>query len=100
MSADNQVALAQEEDNQLTEYNSNLPVTENRIEEVFQQLDVEQAGTVRFEEAVDFYLSLEHFGLEPTQEDAEKYVGKFAATLPGALTYDEFSCFILSIARW
>eukprot|EP00796_Vickermania_ingenoplastis_P008169 gene8169-5698_t len=99
MSQENQVALPAEE-NQVADYNSNLPVTENRIEEVFNQLDVENAGVVRFEEAVDFYLSLEHFGLEPTKEDAEQFISRFAATTPGALTYDEFACFILSIAQW
>lgn len=99
MSEENQVAIASENQD-VTVYNSNLPVTEGKIEEIFHQLDVENASVVRFQEAVEFYLSLEQFGLEQNEKDATEYVSKFASTNVDSLTYDEFACFILSIARW
>lgn len=97
---ENQVAVVEAPSSELVQYNSNIPATEERIREIFTQLDVENAGAVRFQEAVEFYLALEHFGLNPTEEDAVKYISKYATTLPEALTYDEFSCVLLSIAQW
>lgn len=77
-----------------------LPVTDNRIQELFDNLDTEHTGVVGFEAVKQFYLGLEHYGLEPSDREAEELVQKYASTYSDALTYDEFSCLVLSLAQW
>ncbi|CAD2212890.1 hypothetical protein AGDE_00705 [Angomonas deanei] len=77
-----------------------LPVTDNRIRELFNSLDVGQRGVVSVESVKDFYLGIEHFGLIPSDAEAERKVRKYVSTHPDSLTYDEFACFVLEIARW
>ncbi|CCW69266.1 unnamed protein product [Phytomonas sp. Hart1] len=77
-----------------------LPVTENRIQEIFDALDVEHSGTVSIDVVKDFYTSLEHYGLELTEKEVDALVRKYANTKDDSLTYDEFACFILNLTQW
>ncbi|EPY23937.1 hypothetical protein STCU_00591 [Strigomonas culicis] len=77
-----------------------LPVTDNRIQELFETLDEDQSGTLPVQKVKTFYMNMEHYGLDPTDVEAEKKIRKYANTFPDALTYDEFACFVLSIAQW
>lgn len=84
----------------LVEFNSNIPMNERRLEQLYGQLDPEYTGYIPIEVAAEFYLSLEHFGLDPTYEEALQYIEKYATSTPGAMTEEEFGCFAWSIARW
>lgn len=77
-----------------------LPVTDNRIQDLFDSLDVDHSGTVPVEVVKKFYLSLEHYGVSPTEKEVDEKVRKYAMTSEDALTYDEFACFALSLAQW
>lgn len=77
-----------------------LPVTDSRIQAVFDSLDMEHNGTVSVDAAKQFYSSLEHFGLNPSDEEVDRLVRRYAQTSPECLIYDEFSCFVLSLAQW
>lgn len=77
-----------------------IPVTDNRIQDLFDTLDKDHTGTVSVEDAKAFYHSLEHYGLEPSNSDVDAAVRKFSTTKEDSLTYDEFSCFVLSLAQW
>lgn len=86
--------------NAMVEFNSNISMNDKRIMDLYSQLDVDRVGYIPVEIAAEFYLSLEHFGLDPTFEGALQCVEKFSTTSPGVLTQDEFACLIWSIARW
>lgn len=77
-----------------------LPITDNRIQEIFESLDTEHTQTVSIESVKDFLESVEHYGLEMSESQTDAYVRKYAHTFPDALTYDEFSCFVLGLAQW
>lgn len=77
-----------------------LPVTDNRIQELFDSLDTEHAGVLHVERVKEFYCSLEHYGVEQSDKEVDALVRKFMSTKDDYLTYDEFSCFVLSLAQW
>jgi len=77
-----------------------LPVTDNRIQELFDSLDAEHIGTVSLDSVKAFYMGLEHYGLEPSESEVDELMRKYARTEADSLTYDEFACFVLSLAQW
>ncbi|CCW61152.1 unnamed protein product [Phytomonas sp. EM1] len=77
-----------------------LPVTENRIQEIFDALDEGHAGTVSVDVVKDFYYSLEHYGLELSDKEVDGFVRRFANTHKDSLIFDEFACLILTLAQW
>eukprot|EP00796_Vickermania_ingenoplastis_P008171 gene8171-5700_t len=77
-----------------------LPVTDNRIQELFDSLDSEHTGAVSLDAVKQFYLGLEHYGLEPSDREVDELVRKYATSTPDSLTYDEFACFVLGLAQW
>ncbi|CCW69265.1 unnamed protein product, partial [Phytomonas sp. Hart1] len=77
-----------------------LPVTENRIQEIFDALDVDHSGAASIDVVKDFYTSLEHYGLVMSEKEIDGFVRKFGNTHKEALTFDEFACLILTVAQW
>lgn len=77
-----------------------LPVTDNRIQDLFDSLDTEHTGTVSMDVLKKFYMSLEHYGVNPTEKEVDETIRKYAMTNSDSLTYDEFACFVLSLAQW
>ncbi|AIO02506.1 hypothetical protein LPMP_353700 [Leishmania panamensis] len=77
-----------------------LPVTDNRIQELFDSLDVNHSGAVPVEVVKNFYVGLEHYGLNLSEKEIDETVRKHAATHDDTLTYEEFACFVLSLAQW
>ena len=77
-----------------------FPVTDNRIQDLFDSLDTEHTGTVSMDVLKKFYMSLEHYGVNPTEKEVDETIRKYAMTNSDSLTYDEFACFVLSLAQW
>lgn len=77
-----------------------MPVTDNRIQELFDSLDVEHNGFVGIDRVKDFYKTLEHYGCEPSEQEVDNLVKKYATTKEDALSYDEFACFVLGLVQW
>ncbi|CCW61151.1 unnamed protein product [Phytomonas sp. EM1] len=77
-----------------------LPVTENRIQEIFDEMDEGHTGTVSVDAVKEFYCSLEHYGLELSDKEVHTLVSKYSNTKKGFLTYDEFACFLLTLSQW
>lgn len=77
-----------------------LPVTDNRIQDLFDSLDVDHSGTVSVEVVKKFYMGLEHYGVDLSDKEVDETVRKYATTYDDSLTYDEFACFVLGLAQW
>lgn len=77
-----------------------LPVTDNRLRDLFDSIDVDHSGTVSVDAVKTFFNGLEHFGVVFSEKDVEGKVRRYAATYEDALTYDEFACFVLRLAQW
>ncbi|CBZ26215.1 conserved hypothetical protein [Leishmania mexicana MHOM/GT/2001/U1103] len=77
-----------------------LPVTDNRIQDLFDSLDVDHSGAVSVEVVKRFYMGLEHYGVDLSDKELDEMVRKHAATHEESLNYEEFACFVLSLAQW
>jgi Ca2+-binding EF-hand superfamily protein len=76
-----------------------LPVTEPKIRELFDKLDVNGNGLLDFNEVKKFYKSFENYGLEPTDSEIEAQMRKYAKRPDGKLNFDEFTCIVLTLAQ-
>ncbi|KAG5464941.1 hypothetical protein GH5_00397 [Leishmania sp. Ghana 2012 LV757] len=77
-----------------------LPVTDNRIQDLFDSLDVDHTGMVPVEVVKRFYMGLEHYGVDLSDKEIDATVRKYATTHDDSLNYEEFACFVLSLAQW
>lgn len=77
-----------------------IPVSDIRIHELFTALEDNNAGSIPLEVVKRFYDNLEHFGLDLSDWEVENRIAKYSSIVNGALTYEEFSCFILALAQW
>ncbi|CBH17990.1 EF-hand domain pair, putative [Trypanosoma equiperdum] len=76
-----------------------LAITDNKLQELFDSLDVERTGYLPIGEVKKFYKGLEHYGLEPTDAEIESEMKKFAKSDENFMSYDEFCCLMLSFAQ-
>ncbi|KPI85683.1 hypothetical protein ABL78_5263 [Leptomonas seymouri] len=77
-----------------------LPVTDNRLQELFNSLDTEHTGAVSLDVVKGFFNNLEHFGVPFSDKEVDEMVRKHSATKDDSLLYDEFACFMLRITQW
>ncbi|KEG12857.1 hypothetical protein DQ04_01371040 [Trypanosoma grayi] len=76
-----------------------LPITDNKLQELFDSLDTEHNGYLSIEDVKQFYKSLEHYGLEPTDMEVVNEIKKYAKSDDNFMTYDEFCCLMLNFAQ-
>lgn len=79
---------------------SHVPVTECQILKLFNALDTKNTGFVSLSEVRNFYLELDHLGVNRSDQEVERLVSEYACTKPGYLSMTEFSCFLLKISQW
>eukprot|EP00667_Euglena_gracilis_P019791 EG_transcript_21271 len=77
---------------------NNLPVTERRLRERFDVLDVEGKGWISFDTMKAYYLEQENFGLPLTDVEATKAIKRYHKG-DQEITFDVFSCIMLSIVQ-
>ena len=76
-----------------------LPVTEPKLRELFDALDSSKNGFLEFNELKKFYQSFENYGIQYTDREIQEQLKRYAKRDDGAVTFDEFSCIILSLAQ-
>ncbi|KAG8343756.1 EF hand domain [Trypanosoma vivax] len=76
-----------------------LPITENKLQELFESLDKEHSGYLPIEVVKQFYKGLEHYGLEPTDAEVDNEIRKYAKSDENFMAYNEFCCLMLSFAQ-
>lgn len=76
-----------------------LPVTDDRLRELFKSLDKNSNGMLSLDEVKTFYASVDHYGLSPSEQEIDETVRKYSHTKNNCLTYDEFCCLVLKMAQ-
>ena len=76
-----------------------LPVTNNKLRELFDTLDNSKNGYLELNEMKKFYKSFENYGLEYTDKQVETQIRKYAKSEDGTINFDEFSCLVLALAQ-
>ncbi len=76
-----------------------LPVTNQKIREVFDQLDSSKNGFLEFTELKKWYRQFENYGLDYTDKEIDAQVRKYSKSEDGTVTYDEFACIVLALAQ-
>ncbi|CUG86011.1 Ca2+-binding protein, putative [Bodo saltans] len=76
-----------------------LPVTEPKIRELFDSLDINRNGVLEFNEVKKLYQSFDNFGIEYTDAEIENHLRKVAKSTDNTVSFDEFSCIILNLAQ-
>ncbi|EAN83340.1 hypothetical protein C3747_85g833c [Trypanosoma cruzi] len=76
-----------------------LPITENKLQELFDSLDTEHNGYLAIEDVKVFYKGLEHYGLDPTDAEVANEIRKYAKSDDNFMTFDEFCCLMLNFAQ-
>ena len=76
-----------------------LPVTEPKLRELFDSLDVNHNGYLEFEEVKNFYKTFDNFGVVPSDKQIESDIRKHANSPDNNVSFDEFCCLILSLAQ-
>jgi hypothetical protein len=76
-----------------------LPITENRLRELFNSYDTNQNGYLEMDEVKKIYKQYESFGLEPSDREVEEFIRKYAKSADNIVTFDEFCCIILNLAQ-
>ena len=76
-----------------------LPVTEPKVRELFDKLDVNGNNFLDFSEVKQFYKSFDNYGLMPSDAEIEAQIRKYAKRPDNKLSFDEFMCIVLSIAQ-
>ncbi|RNE98201.1 hypothetical protein TraAM80_08913 [Trypanosoma rangeli] len=76
-----------------------LPITDQKLQELFDSLDTEHNGYLPIEEVKAFYRCLEHYGLDPTDAEVEAEVRKYSKSDDNYMTFDEFCCLMLNFAQ-
>eukprot|EP01012_Entosiphon_sulcatum_P067772 TRINITY_DN97594_c0_g1_i1.p1 TRINITY_DN97594_c0_g1~~TRINITY_DN97594_c0_g1_i1.p1 ORF type:complete len:105 (-),score=31.53 TRINITY_DN97594_c0_g1_i1:120-434(-) len=75
-----------------------LPVTDNKLRELFHSLDTNGNGFLDFQEMKEVYKSFDNYGLEYTDREIENHIMKYHSG-DGKVTFDEFACIVLSLAQ-
>lgn len=76
-----------------------LPVTEPKIRELFDSLDVNEDGALSFTEVKKFYTTFDNFGVVHSDREIEAQMKKYTTRADGKVGFDEFMCMILHIAQ-
>lgn len=76
-----------------------LPVTEPKLRELFEQLDVNKNGYLEFNEVKGLYKGFENFGLEYSDREIVDHIRRYAKSEDNNVSFDEFCCLILSLAQ-
>eukprot|EP00758_Cryptobia_borreli_P009499 Tbor_TRINITY_DN5487_c3_g1::TRINITY_DN5487_c3_g1_i1::g.24169::m.24169 len=76
-----------------------LPITEHKLRELFNDLDINKNGILDFVEVKKFYNSFDNFGLECTDKEITAQVNKYTSNPNVSFTFDEFCCLMLSIVQ-
>lgn len=76
-----------------------LPVTEPKIRELFDAMDVNRNGVLDFNEVKKFYKSFETFGHEYSDKEINDHIRYYAKSPDNLVSFDEFACLVLSLAR-
>ena len=76
-----------------------LPITEGKLRELFDQMDVNHNGYLEFNEVKKFYKVYENYGLEPTDKEVEDAIRRYAKSEDNIVTFDEFCCLVLNLAQ-
>eukprot|EP00992_Anisonema_acinus_P013689 TRINITY_DN8876_c0_g1_i2.p1 TRINITY_DN8876_c0_g1~~TRINITY_DN8876_c0_g1_i2.p1 ORF type:complete len:107 (+),score=15.55 TRINITY_DN8876_c0_g1_i2:59-379(+) len=75
-----------------------LPVTDNKLRELFHSLDSNGNGFLDFNEMKQVYMHMENYGLEPSEREVETHIMRYHNG-SGKVTFEEFSCIILAMAQ-
>eukprot|EP01060_Flectonema_neradi_P039127 TRINITY_DN8498_c0_g1_i1.p1 TRINITY_DN8498_c0_g1~~TRINITY_DN8498_c0_g1_i1.p1 ORF type:complete len:125 (+),score=23.74 TRINITY_DN8498_c0_g1_i1:57-377(+) len=76
-----------------------LPVTDNRLRELFNSFDADNTGFLEKDEVKQVYKEFDNYGVEYTDREIDSQIQKYAIRDDGKVDYDEFCCIILSIAQ-
>eukprot|EP00756_Hemistasia_phaeocysticola_P013666 Hpha_TRINITY_DN15293_c1_g6::TRINITY_DN15293_c1_g6_i1::g.67541::m.67541 len=77
-----------------------LRITEQRLQELFDQYDVDGSGYLERDEVKRLYLDQENFGVEYTDAEIDAIIAKHEkGRADGKISFDEFSTLFLSIAQ-
>lgn len=76
-----------------------LPVTDPKLRELFDSYDANHNGYLEFDEVKKIYNSFENFGLPPTDAEIIRDIRTYAKSADNRVSFDEFCCLILSLAR-
>eukprot|EP01065_Artemidia_motanka_P035430 TRINITY_DN43336_c0_g1_i1.p1 TRINITY_DN43336_c0_g1~~TRINITY_DN43336_c0_g1_i1.p1 ORF type:complete len:571 (+),score=232.06 TRINITY_DN43336_c0_g1_i1:55-1713(+) len=75
---------------------SGVAHTEGDLARIFNQIDVNGNGWLSAEELTNFYIGMDHFGLEPDPHFIERQLKQFGGD--GRVTFNEFAVIMLRIA--
>jgi hypothetical protein len=76
-----------------------LLVTERRLRQAFQELDVDGLGYLDKEEFKQLYTTFDNFGVDMTPEEIDDVLTKFKTEDDGKLTFEEFSLLMCRVAQ-
>jgi Ca2+-binding EF-hand superfamily protein len=76
-----------------------LPVTEPKLRELFDSLDVNRNGVLEFNEVKKLYKNFDNYGLEYTDAEIENHLRKVAKSTDNMVSFDEFCCIVLNLAQ-
>ena len=76
-----------------------LPITENKIRELFDSLDTNRNGLLEFNEVKKFYKQFDNYGVQHSDREIEEHLRKHARSDDNTVSFDEFSCIVLSLAQ-
>uniref|UniRef100_A0A7S1HX88 EF-hand domain-containing protein n=1 Tax=Eutreptiella gymnastica TaxID=73025 RepID=A0A7S1HX88_9EUGL len=78
---------------------SGLLVTERQLRDAFNELDVDNNGWLDETEFLQLYQTFENFGVKTTERQVNDFLKKYKVMDDGKLTFDEFSCMMLSVGQ-
>eukprot|EP01065_Artemidia_motanka_P014743 TRINITY_DN18585_c0_g1_i1.p1 TRINITY_DN18585_c0_g1~~TRINITY_DN18585_c0_g1_i1.p1 ORF type:complete len:153 (+),score=60.95 TRINITY_DN18585_c0_g1_i1:54-512(+) len=93
---DNNRVLSPEE---LDENVGGTYVDEYQLQQLFDHYDKDGSGLLELDEVRLLYESFDNCGVEYTDEDLKREIGRYAIRNDGKVDFDEFCCIILSIAQ-
>jgi len=77
-----------------------LPVTEQRLREMFNTYDVDGSGFLEFAEVKDLYDKFDNFGVQYSEREIHEQIAKHTiGQNDGKVSFEEFCCIFLSIAQ-
>lgn len=76
-----------------------LPVSQERLRELFDSLDTNRNGFLEFSEVKKFYATQNNYGLQWTDAQIEADVRKYSNRPDGKVTFEEFCCIVLHLAQ-
>eukprot|EP01063_Lacrimia_lanifica_P038218 TRINITY_DN805_c0_g1_i1.p1 TRINITY_DN805_c0_g1~~TRINITY_DN805_c0_g1_i1.p1 ORF type:complete len:131 (+),score=70.21 TRINITY_DN805_c0_g1_i1:59-394(+) len=77
-----------------------LPVTDVRLKELFNNYDKDGSGFLSRDEVRTLYSEFDNFGVSYSDREIDAVIAKYAiGENDGKVSFEEFSCIILSIAQ-